>query len=126
MKKENVFDFRSIKTFEDACSATGTDTETINLPGLTDDELAYRMLKIVVKAINNGWTPDWNNFSQWKYYAWFNLSSGSGFSDSLCDFEYSDSGVGSRLCFESREKCEYAAKQFKNIYMQFFTTTQPG
>ena len=46
--------------------------------------------------------------------------SGGGFSY----YDYDDWGaysdVGSRLCFESSEKAEYAGNQFKELYKAYF------
>jgi len=114
--------FRDIKTFEDACEELGITNESCH-PIFDEeespDEIAYKKLKIIIKAINQGWEPDWSNSNEYKYWPYFNLSSGFGFSGSgyYCAFTYS--GVGSRLCFETREKCEYAANQFLDLYKQF-------
>ena len=96
-------DFREIKTFDDACNELGlTQEDLINIkPDDTPDEVAYKKLKIVIAAINQGWTPDWNNGDQRKWWPYFNLSSGLGFSDSNYDFDYTGSSVSSRLCFET-------------------------
>ena len=116
-------DWKDIKTFEDACEALGITTNS-HTPIFDEDEapdeIAYKKLKVIVAAINQGWVPDWTNSNQYKYYPYFNLSSGSGFSGHDYDDRYSYSHVGSRLCFESREKCLYAAEQFKDIYEDFF------
>jgi hypothetical protein len=88
---------------------------------MDEDTIAYEKAKIVTKAINQDWVPDWNNPSQYKYWPWFNLSSGFGFSYSGSDCAYAHSVVGSRLCFESREKSDYAGKQFLEIYKAFLT-----
>ena len=114
-----------IKTFADACEECGTTEEEFNELfghiGLSDDTIAYEKMKIIVKAINQGWTPDWSNSDQYKYWPYFNLSSGFGFSGSDYDCDGTDAGVGSRLCFETREKSNYAAQQFIDIYEQFLT-----
>ena len=123
---ENTFkprDWKDIKTFEDACDALGISTNS-HTPIFDEDEaadeIAYKKLKVIVAAINQGWVPDWTNSDQYKYYPWFNLSSGSGFSVHGYGDDFSYSSVGSRLCFESKEKCLYAAEQFKDIYEDFF------
>lgn len=120
---ENAFkprEWKDIKTFEDACEVLGISAPIFNEDEAAD-EIAYKKLKVIVAAINQGWVPDWINSGQYKYYPWFNLSSGSGFSGLVYASYCSNSGVGSRLCFESREKCLYAAEQFKAIYEDFFT-----
>ncbi len=115
--------FSDIKTFEDACEELGISTEQF-YGTETPDEQAYKKLKIIVKAINQGWTPDWSNANQHKWWPWFNLSSGFGFSDSFCSYGNTITYVGSRLCFESEEKSNYAAKQFIEIYKEFLTITK--
>jgi hypothetical protein len=112
--------FDEIKTFEDACDELCIDTAQFK-NGDTADEIAYKKLKIIVRAINQGWTPDWNNGNQRKWWPWFNLSSGFGFSASDCVYGRTFAGVGSRLCFESEEKSDYAAKQFIEVYKDFLT-----
>ena len=112
--------FEDIKTFDDACTELEINSGLVFNDLDSPDEIAYKKLKVIAKAINNGWVPDWSNGSQYKYYPWFEvLSSGFGFSYSgyICTFTFT--GVGSRLCFESREKSDYAAAQFIDLYKQF-------
>jgi len=112
--------FETIKTFEDACAVVGIDPGLFLNRNDTPDELAYKKLKVIVRAINDGWVPDWSNRDQYKYYPWFEvLSSGFGFSYSGSNFTNAHSTVGSRLCFESKEKSDYAAKQFIDTYILF-------
>lgn len=117
--------YTDIKTFADACEECGTTEEEFNELfghiGLSEDTIAYEKMKIVAKAINQGWTPDWDNTNQRKYWPYFKLSSGFGFSFSDFGYGLTNSAVGSRLCFETEEKCTYAAKQFIDIYEQFLT-----
>lgn len=113
----------NIKTFEDACTALKISFTPPE--GLTKDELAYMKLKIIVKALNEGWEPNWNNWDEYKYYPWFimgecNGSPGSGFSYNDCVYGLTCSGVGSRLCFKSQELSDYAGEQFQELYKDFF------
>jgi len=112
-------DFKEIKTFNDACIELRINPSNVFNMVDTTDEKAYKMLKIIAKAINQGWTPDWSNFNQRKYWPWFNLSSGFGFVGSYCASDRTLTPVGSRLCFENEEKCNYAGKQFIDIYRDF-------
>jgi hypothetical protein len=115
----NKISFESIKTFEDACEALNKDPYAEINKCDSSDEIAYKKLKIIIEAINQGWKPDWNDSNQQKWYPWFDLSSGFGFDDSCysCAFTFAD--CGSRLCFESKEKSNYAAQQFLDLYKQF-------
>lgn len=120
--------FTDIKTFEDACIASGTSEKEFYLRFsdflLDADTFAYEQLKLVVKAINQGWIPDWNNTDQRKWWPYFNLSSGFGFSRSYYEYESAITDVGSRLCFETSEKSNYAANQFIDLYKEFLTISK--
>lgn len=114
-----------IKDFSDVLEVLGIDTDDFEdgVEGLEEDEVAYRQIKLIVKALNEGWIPDWTNSSEAKYFPWFKMgsSSGSGFSYLDCDYWATFAGVGSRLCFKSRELAEYAGKQFTEIYKKYMT-----
>lgn len=113
-----------VKTFEDACEILGLDDVQIGVKGLDEDTKsieAYAKLTIIARALNEGWKPDWSDHSQYKYVAWFTHKSGLGLSYHDCDFWGSCTGVGSRLCFKSRELAEYAGKQFEDIYRDYLT-----
>ena len=116
--------FNEIKTFEDACEVLDIDADSVISDQDTSDEAAYKKLKVVVKAINQGWTPDWNNSNQYKWYPYFNLSSGFGFSATGYHYGNAITLVGSRLCFESEEKAKYAGKQFLQLYKELLTITK--
>jgi len=114
--------FEEIKTFEDACMELDLNPQAVYFVSATPDEIAYKKLKIIIAAINQGWTPDWSNASQYKYYPYFEfLSSGFGFSVAGYCCGGAGATVGSRLCFETREKAIYAGKQFLQLYKDFLT-----
>jgi len=125
-KKEKGFDFRTIKSFEDACKKLGINPEILpQMEGIGAEfvkpVIALYKLIIIFKAINAGWLPDWNNMNQWKYYPWYSvLSSGFGFSASGYNYGRTFTGVGSRLCTDSSEKALYIAEQFKAEYEDLF------
>ena len=88
------------------------------------DEIAYVKLKLIAKALNEGWTPDWSNGEWDKWYPWFKMddsSSAGRFSFYVAVFQRSASGVGSSLCFKSKDLVTYAGTQFLDIYKDFFT-----
>lgn len=117
-------DFRSIKTFNDVCLENGTTEQEFNNKfeniGLDLNTINYEKIKLIVKAINQGWFPDWKDRKQYKYYPWFEIDKAGAF---CLDVDLSASFVtvyvGSRLCFESSEKCRYAAEQFIDIYKAY-------
>ena len=113
-----------VKTYKDACVEIGetpVDEAKMLEVGFTMDEIAYRKIKTITKALNEGWTPNWSDSNQKKWGVWFDLSSGFTFYNA--DYRYSAAyaGNGSRLCFKSSELAEYAGKQFADIYGTFIS-----
>jgi hypothetical protein len=113
-----------IKTFEDACNELGIQKAELTAAGEIEADFisvaAYQKLIIIARALNEGWTPNWKDIDEYKYYPWFDLSSGSGLSYDVFVGQRSSSDVGSRLCFKSGELAEYAGKQFIELYKEFF------
>lgn len=110
-----------VKTWEDVCREANEDPDDIIFRTGTADEIAYKKLKVIIRVLNEGWNPNWNDSSQRKWYPWFYQNS-PGFRF-LVGTDYDDDGssVGSRLRFKSEELCEFAAKQFTSIYKDYFT-----
>ena len=116
-----------IKTFDDVIRELGDDPEEFkNAISIMEepDEIAYVKLKLIAKALNEGWTPDWSNGEWDKWYPWFKMddsSSAGRFSFAVAAYLFSNSSVGSRLCFKSKDLATYAGTQFLDIYKDFFT-----
>ena len=114
-----------VKSFADACKLVPvTDNQKILLDYNGNDKAliasqSHLKISIIAKALNEGWYPDWSNSKEYKYYPWFKAAPGVGFSFHVFVFDFTFSGVGSRLCFKSRELAEYAGKQFIDIYNDF-------
>lgn len=110
-----------VKTYSDACKLLNIAEENFHA-GETKDEIAYKKLKVIARALNEGWQPNWTDTNESKYYPWFKRSSsGSGFSYHVYDFDRTLTHVGSRLVFSSRELATYAGQQFIDIYNDFLT-----
>jgi hypothetical protein len=112
-----------IKTVDDVLAWHNLDKASFDrsCADLSHDEKAYRLLKLLAKALNQGWTPDWNNSNEYKYFPWFEMGGPSGFRFDGSDYWDACSGVGSRLCYKTRELSDYAGKQFIDLYKQFMT-----
>jgi hypothetical protein len=114
-----------IKTVEDACNVLGIDPGTVwhNLD--QPDEIAYKKLKVVVKALNylvNGnqlWLPDYNNTREAKWYPWFYMNEPGFRLYDVC-YDITHSYLGSRLVFKTEELARYAANQFSGLYSDLF------
>lgn len=146
-----------VKTFDDACHELGETHPLVqhlnlvehhladHLDGM-DDVLAYLKMRIVVAALNEGWTPDWGNKDEYKWYPWFyilteeeyndldeddkcrvvgrasyNAYAGGGLvysdADNVSSSSYTCSGA--RLAFKSKELAVYAGQQFGELWASF-------
>jgi hypothetical protein len=121
-----------VKTYEDACVETGTnpvDESEMIKAGFTPDEIAYRKLKTIAKALNEGWAPNWDE-PEYKYWPLFCMVGGGAHdgayagaspahSDDVPSFAYAY--FGSRLCFKSRRLATYAGNQFIKLWDEFIS-----
>lgn len=137
-----------IKTFADAAKAVGIEDPEEweeQYSDLEPDVLAYFKLRIITKALNEGWEPKFIP-GEYRWAPYFLLytkeeiekmnaetksrvvrrSSYSSYSDGGVAYVYADddssgaySSHGSRLAFKSEELAEYAGKQFTEIYADF-------
>lgn len=118
-----------VKTYEDACKELGIkpiDDDGLMMDGITKDEVAYMKLKTIVKALNEGWQPDWGNWDENKYYSWMmyddNCSKFKWSSLVECySYEYSGTTLSPHLCFKTSTLAAYAAKQFEELYNDFLS-----
>ena len=123
---------KRVKTYADACAVLGIEpmNETVLAKlGFTKDEIAYRKLKTIAEALNEGWRPDWANSNEYKYWPWF------VYNPALAGFSYANTihaasstyaaasnanaHFGSRLCYKTRELATYAGRQFEGLYNDF-------
>jgi len=119
-----------IKTFEDACIALGISAAIPDFSNTPEKHqkafIAHYQLVIINQALNEGWEPNWGDWSEYKYYAWFDFekgsdkSSGFGFSYGVWTLSSATTDVGSRLCYKSSELAKYAGQQFLELYKDYF------
>lgn len=103
-----------IKPFEDACRALQIPSDIPSFPTETGAGALYQ-LEIITRALNEGWTPDWSDENQKKWYPWFDFLGGRFvFHHVHCNYTYS--GLGSRLCYKDEKTAEYAGKTFMDLY----------
>jgi hypothetical protein len=107
-----------VKTFADACEVLDIDPDDAWHESDEKDEVAYKQLKIVARALNEGWEPNYNDTNQRKWYPWFYLNE-PGFRLHVCYCGFSVTFVGARLVFKSEELARYAATQFQGLYSNY-------
>ena len=108
-------DYKEIKTMSDVYRVNGitkltTTPETI--------ERYYEDLRLVAKALNGNWKPDWNDNNENKCFPHFQFSSEFRFSHAYTFYmcKHTNSDIGSRLCFKNKQIAEYAGKTFFEQY----------
>jgi len=112
-----------IKTYEDACRELDIPLIPERCKGMTEDEAAYYSLKVIVKALNEGWEPDWSNDHQKKWYPWFEVTgtnpAGLACSYTISPVSTTSATFGSRLCFKTEALAKYAGTQFIKLYEKY-------
>lgn len=142
-----------IKTFEDACQELGEEHPFVvayraveDIDECGEDIEAYLKLRIIVAALNEGWTPELKE-DEILYYPWHWLytqdeidnmdederkerrmmqtgdyaTGYAGFASALSHYapSHTYANVGSRLCLKSSELASYCGKQFIGIWADF-------
>lgn len=110
-----------VKSFEDACAETGEDLANTKFHTGTPDEIAYKRIKVLVKALNPpDWKCEWTDGNQRKCYPWFEYKgTGFRFGGSGYDIVGTYSGGGSRLRLCSEKLSNYLGTQFIDLFNQY-------
>lgn len=145
--KPSLDDYKSIKTYEDACEALGEEPVGDLGDHVDKHIIALIKLETISRAL---WGKDWQptpdpDGSKYFYYPWFALytqsemdsmseedrgallgasaasgaSAGFGYLCATVRSSYSVAGVGFRLCQETEEKAKYFGIQFKEIWADY-------
>ncbi len=111
-----------IESFEDACIKLGISSDLPKIIGIgdkiTNKFLAEHQLTTIIKALNNGWYPNWNDSTEYKYWAWFNLSCGFSYYDVY--YSTTLATAPSALCLKSNELALYCSQKFLHLYKDYY------
>lgn len=146
--KPNLKDYKSIRSYEDACKALGesVDEETLSEAGVPKHIIAQMKLELICKALWGGEVkvypdPDGNRIYWYPYFALYNQSevegmgdeerglllsayarngaiAGWGYAYAAVRSSYSNAYSGFRLCLDTEEKAEYFGKQFLELWAE--------
>ncbi len=146
--KPNLKDYKSIRSYEDACKALGesVDEETLSEAGVPKHIIAQMKLELICKALWGGEVkvypdPDGNRIYWYPYFALYNQSEVEGMGDeergcllSALALYGASAGFGCllargrssnslatggfRLCLDTEEKAEYFGKQFLELWAE--------
>lgn len=145
--KPSLDDYKSIKTYEDACEALGEEPVGDLGDHVDKHIIALIKLETISRAL---WGKDWQpkpdpDGSKYFYYPWFalytqsemdymseedrgallgagaNRGAGAGFGFLSAFYRSSgpDAHLGFRLCQETEEKAKYFGVQFKEIWADY-------
>ena len=145
----NLKDYKTIKTYEDACTALGekVDEVTLTNAGVPKHIIALMKLELVCKALWGGEVkvyPDPNG-NRTYYYPWFALYTkdevermdseerglllsasayygalaGWGFANAYGRYSHSNALSGFRLCLDTYEKARYFGTQFLELWTEY-------
>lgn len=145
--KPSLDDYKSIKTYEDACEALGEEPVEDLGDHVDKHIIALIKLETISRAL---WGKDWQpkpdpDGSKYFYYPWFALYTQSemdsmseedrgallgalattgapaGFGSLYAAYRssYSYASIGFRLCQETEEKAKYFGIQFKEIWADY-------
>lgn len=145
--KPSLDDYKSIKTYEDACEALGEEPVGDLGDHVDKHIIALIKLETISRAL---WGKDWQpkpdpDGSKYFYYPWFALytqsemdsmneedrgallgapadtgaSAGFGSLNANYRSSFSSAHIGFRLCQETEEKAKYFGIQFKEIWADY-------
>lgn len=114
-----------IETFEDACNKLGKSTIIPKFIDLDEETakkfLAEYKLTIIIKALNNGWYPNWNDSNEYKYFPYFGMPADG------CVFSYwgtysyhTYTIVPSALLFKTSDLATYCGLKFILLYEEYY------
>lgn len=111
-----------VTDYESACKELGikplTEADFSILPNKDQKRYFNRhQITIVVRALNEGWEPDFQDHSEYKYYNCPYTDGNVGFS--FCCRYISVAVAGSDLYYKSRELAEYGQKIMKQQYLDY-------
>ena len=146
--KPSLKDYKSIRSYEDACKALGesVDEKTLSEAGVPSHIIAQMKLELICKALWGGEVkvypdPDGNRIYWYPWFALYNqneidnmndkqrgcllsaianygASAGFGCLTAPYRSSYSYANSGFRLCLDTEEKAEYFGKQFLELWAE--------
>ena len=107
-----------VKSFLDACNILDVDPKSVYHSSDNQMDVAFKKLKIIIKALNEGWWPNFEDDKQFKYWNYFRLKGGFCFWHT--DYNINGTGVPSTLLLKSDKLARYvseiALEEYKILY----------
>lgn len=113
LKKEISDITQRVTSYETACKELGVEA-LVRSP--------FEKLSIIIKALNQGWKPDWKNKSEYKYYNYYEADSNGNPVFCGCRCGYTTWYYPSALYYKNRELALYGQKIADNEYKNYLLT----
>lgn len=112
-----------VTDYESACKELGIEPLTEADFGILPEKDQKRyfnrhQITIVVRALNEGWEPDFHNHSEYKYYNYPYADGKGGFSFGV-RYQAYIAYAASDLYYKSHELAEYGQKIMKQQYLDY-------
>lgn len=107
-----------VKSFKDACNVLGLKIDSVFSSTDSKDDIAFKKLKVIIKALNEGWYPNWENEGEYKYFNYFKMKGVFSYwsTDNYC----TGTSVPSALCLKSKVLAEYAVEIALEEYKEYY------
>lgn len=111
-----------VNSYESSCKITRRSVLDIDDFDIYGEEakrmFARHKITTGIKAINEGWYPDFDNTNQPKYYIWM-YGKKNGFSSVVGGSYFIYAGVGSDMHIETNDKAKVIEKVFRQEYIDY-------
>ncbi len=110
-----------VNSMQDLFDIASTTVEALTGPHDTEDDIAYKVIKMGIRVMNEGKVPDHSDSNQVKYEPRF-YDNGSGLGLSYGGYDDWDTTtyVGPRLCYLNKDNMMHGLKIMKDYYHTFY------
>ena len=95
-------------------------SDLLNEESKTPSIIAYTKLKIIIRSLNEGWKPNWNDGHEYKYWNYFYMDNGTFSFTTLSHYSYLY--VPSALFLKTAELAKHVIKiafeEYKTYYLE--------
>lgn len=81
---------------------------------------AYAKIQLISEVLNEGWVPNFNNSSEYKYYPYFIKNTPVGWAYSGYYYSASPGTLGFGFYYKTSNLAECVGTQFLEIYKEYF------
>lgn len=106
--------------FADFCIKANTTEDDFNerFKNLDKNTIAFEKLKLFSLVLNEGWTPNWKDYSEYKYT--FYCDRANNKPSLVFNFYDCDSSASARLCFKNEKDVKFIIANFSDILNDYF------